>query len=240
MPLETLHPSTVTTVSRAHAHTHTQLCYSIQGPVSASPPIGCLYACVRLCVHACIHIYYSSAWEHMSEVSLVGEIRGFFISVLSLVREWMCASVCVSNRLSNRPFVEKGGVETYRVTKKKGKKEGFLGRGKTRGGRKRGITVWTRKSAARKAMKVEVRLRDGKEGAQQGLSLSYFHFTVQPWIYQERFAEFRHTRYKKTLQICLPIQACRTQHSSTPSVLTSQYCQHSQPALFHLRCRLPS
>lgn len=64
--------------------------------------------------------------------------------------------------------------------KKKGKKEGFLGRGKKRGGRKRGITVWTRKSAARKAMKVEVRLRDGKEGAQQGLSLSYFHFTVQP------------------------------------------------------------
>ena len=54
------------------------------------------------------------------------------------------------------------------------------GRGKTRGGRKRGIAVWTRESAARKAMKVEVRLRDGKEGAQRGLSLSYFHFTVQP------------------------------------------------------------
>lgn len=89
----------------------------------------------------------------------------------------MCASVYASSRLSNRPFVKKGGVETYRVTKKKARGGG---RGKTRGGRKRGIAVWTRESAARKAMKVEVRLRDGKEGAQRGLSLSYFHFTVQP------------------------------------------------------------
>lgn len=54
-------------------------------------------------------------------------------------------------------------------------------------------------------MKEEVRLGDGREGAQGGLSLSYFHFSVQPWIYQERFAEFRHIRCKKTPQICLLI-----------------------------------
>lgn len=37
-----------------------------------------------------------------------------------------------------------------------------------------------RESENRKAMKKEVNLRHGKEGVQGGLSLSYFHFSVQP------------------------------------------------------------
>lgn len=47
----------------------------------------------RVSVRACIHIYYSSACEHMNEVSLVGEIRGFFI--LSFACVWMNVCMCV-------------------------------------------------------------------------------------------------------------------------------------------------
>ena len=61
------------------------------------------------------------------------------------------------------------------------KARGFLGKMKIRGRSKqesqdRGIS----ESEKRQAIKEEVRLRDGKEGAQGGLSLSYFHFSVQP------------------------------------------------------------
>lgn len=41
--------------------------------------------------------------------------------------------------------------------------------------------------------------------------------------------------YKETLQIRFSILALSTQHSSTPSALTSQHCQHSQQALFRLQ-----
>lgn len=131
----------------------------------------------------------------MEEVSLVGEIRGFFLSVFC-ARARACMNVFFQSSIK-QTICWRGGVETYRDTNR-----GRKGFSRKRENKHHLLDRGIRESR-RKAMKEEVRLRDGKEWAQGGLSLSYFHFSVQPWLYQERFAEFRHMRYKKILQICL-------------------------------------
>lgn len=57
----------------------------------------------------------------MNEVSLVGEIRGFFISVFRWCVNECVHCVCPSNSLLNRTFFLKGGKETYRATKNESK-----------------------------------------------------------------------------------------------------------------------
>lgn len=52
-------------------------------------------------------------------------------------------------------------------------------------------------------MKEKARLGDGKEGAQGGLSLSYFHFIVYILEFLQRFAGIRQVQPKKT-QYILP------------------------------------
>lgn len=82
-------------------------------------------------------------------------------------------------------------------------------------------------------MKGEVRLKDSKEGAQGSLSLSYFHFTWYNLEYIQRFKDSHPYSREGRLQIsAFPLEPHNTQHSSSPSALTSQYCQHSQWAFF--------
>lgn len=61
-------------------------------------------------------------------------------------------------------------------------KEGKKRQGRIKAGRKEGSLEdrGTRECDKRKAKREEARLRDGKEGAQGGLSSSNFHFRVQP------------------------------------------------------------
>lgn len=87
--------SCVTKNTRAkHTATHVSITTSRMGLF-----VWCTCVCAR--PPAFIHIYYSSACEHM-KVSLVAEIRSFFISDV----RWTCAWVCSSNHLLNGPFVE--------------------------------------------------------------------------------------------------------------------------------------
>lgn len=101
--------------------------------MSASPPIGYLSVCVCVCSTMCLypHILFICMRAHERSVSGRRD-KGLLYFSLSLVCEWMCASVCSSSRLSNRPFVKREEWKQIPIKEPRG----FLGLGKIRGVRK--------------------------------------------------------------------------------------------------------